>query len=816
MKRILLVFVVLYLLVLPTRAQLFRADPLDLSVTVTRVLAAELTQDERVDYFIYGTDASANPGFWIYENQGNGTFVPRPVSLTALSEATFAFADFNRDNQLDLVVSGVGPAGPVTEVYYNQSGTFTSPAALIDRSQAHTLVTADFDQDGRIDIFLNGTTATDSAVSRAYRNTDTLFVEILTPVTPTVSGTNLAYDWDNDGRADLLQTGQLPDGERVAHLYRNQGGFAFDSLAISVGLFPVSATAVATGDVNHDGWADLLLSGTDDQNQAVAQLYVYRDSSYVLQEIALPDVAGQLATVADFNHDGRADVGLVGATADGEPVARWYLQSDTGWTTQSYDSLAALGARWAIGDVDHDGHLDVFRGGFAAEPALRLLNQSEDINAGPAAPVAPMVRAIDTVTVFTWVPATDDQTDPLSFTYELYVGAQGSEKFAVSPEYRGITKARVDHGRVGYAAWYAVNGLPEDTYFWSVAAVDNSFHLGPSCEGEGGRPLCFTIAREDTTLCAGTTLQLNTAEPVAWNSTLNGPIGRGTELTYVVQSDEVLYYTKQSATDCALAYSLRIQALPAPTVDLLPADTTVCPDAVLTLAVDTLYESVTWFSTSRGELSVGYQLNWEATQEDTIWVQAQVRGEACLLRDTMAVAWFPPVDLLSEEVRSITAGESVSLSATGAVSYRWSPAAGLSSAEVGNPVASPGGTTTYTVEGTTADGCVARDTITIQVSENPPPAAALFVPNLFSPNGDGQNDTFRLYGPSVSTITWRVYDRQGNQLFEANDLAAGWNGEHQGRPVPNGVYLWRISGEHVDGTPLRFEGQQSGMLRLVR
>jgi gliding motility-associated-like protein len=111
---------------------------------------------------------------------------------------------------------------------------------------------------------------------------------------------------------------------------------------------------------------------------------------------------------------------------------------------------------------------------------------------------------------------------------------------------------------------------------------------------------------------------------------------------------------------------------------------------------------------------------------------------------------------------------------------------------------------------------VALDSVVVLVSESLPPAATLFVPNLFSPNGDGQNDTFRLYGPGVSTIIWQVYDRQGNRLFEAYDLAAGWNGEHQGRPVPNGVYLWKISGKGTDGTPLQFEGQQSGMLRLVR
>ncbi|MGB3849806.1 MAG: FG-GAP-like repeat-containing protein [Tunicatimonas sp.] len=815
MNRILITCCAYCFLELSAQAQLFRADTLDWSVTVKQIVAVELTQDEWVDYFVYGTDPSGNAGFWIYENRGDATFGQRPVSLTSLSEVTFAFADFDRDNQLDLLVSGIGVAGPVTELYYNQSGTFSAPATLLDRSLAHSLVTADFDQDGRTDIFLGGITVTDSAVFRAYRNTEAGFVEISTPVATTTTGTNAAYDWDNDGRPDLLQTGRLPNGETVTRLYRNRGGFAFDSLAVVAGLPSRSATALATGDVNLDGRVDLLLSSVDAQGQPSTSLYVFQDSVYGEQEVNLPNVAGTWATLADFNHDGLTDVGIVGATAAGQTIARWYLQTDTGWTTLSYDSLAVPTAAWAVGDVDNDGHLDVLRGGLATEPSLLLLNQTADINAGPAAPANPTVSVIDTVTVFGWEPDADDQTDAEALTYELYVIAQGGDRFAVSPEYQDTTKARVDHGRVGYATQYAVNGLPEGTYTWGVAAVDNSFQIGSAGDGIG-QPLCFTIARDDTTLCAGTTLRLRTDAPVAWSSTLTGLLKQSAELNHVVRGDEVLYYTALSATDCALAYSLRIQTIPAPSEGLLAADTTVCPGASLTLAVDTTYTEVNWFSATQGMLGATNQLEWEATQEDTLWVVARLPEEACPVRDTMVVAWFPSVDLLSEEEQEITVGNSVRLLANGAESYQWSPAAGLSSTEVADPVASPSETTTYTVEGITANGCVALDTIVVLVSKSPLPTATLFVPNLFSPNGDGQNDTFRLYGPGVSTILWQVYDRQGNQLFEAHDLAAGWNGEHRGRPVPNGVYLWKVSGKGVDGTPLQFEGQQSGMLRLVR
>ncbi|MEM9834754.1 MAG: gliding motility-associated C-terminal domain-containing protein, partial [Bacteroidota bacterium] len=77
-------------------------------------------------------------------------------------------------------------------------------------------------------------------------------------------------------------------------------------------------------------------------------------------------------------------------------------------------------------------------------------------------------------------------------------------------------------------------------------------------------------------------------------------------------------------------------------------------------------------------------------------------------------------------------------------------------------------------------------------------------------------DQFRLYGQRIESLTFQVYDRQGTLLFETNRIEEGWDGKYRNQPQPNGLYVWKISGSFEDGTPLQFEGAQSGQLRLVR
>ena len=109
-------------------------------------------------------------------------------------------------------------------------------------------------------------------------------------------------------------------------------------------------------------------------------------------------------------------------------------------------------------------------------------------------------------------------------------------------------------------------------------------------------------------------------------------------------------------------------------------------------------------------------------------------------------------------------------------------------------MASPQTTTTYTLTSTDPNGCIAVDQVTVTVI--PSEEYTVFVPNTFTPNGDGANDLFLLYGYNLDLVlSFRIYDRWGqivylDEQFDPYDNQRGWDGSFQGQPVNAGVYAW--------------------------
>ncbi len=92
----------------------------------------------------------------------------------------------------------------------------------------------------------------------------------------------------------------------------------------------------------------------------------------------------------------------------------------------------------------------------------------------------------------------------------------------------------------------------------------------------------------------------------------------------------------------------------------------------------------------------------------------------------------------------------------------------------------------------------------------------IFIPNAFSPNFDGINDRFQVYGHDIINMRLMVFDRWGNSLYEGKDQTAFWDGSFRGKPVDPGIYAWvvEIEGYRADGRI--YEEVLSGDLTLVR
>ncbi|MBP1649865.1 MAG: conserved repeat domain protein [Bacteroidetes bacterium] len=137
---------------------------------------------------------------------------------------------------------------------------------------------------------------------------------------------------------------------------------------------------------------------------------------------------------------------------------------------------------------------------------------------------------------------------------------------------------------------------------------------------------------------------------------------------------------------------------------------------------------------------------------------------------------------------TINIGQSVTLKATNSPDYAWTPEDGLSCVDCSSPVATPDSTTTYVVSTVTGLNCIPTDTVTVTVTHY----KKLFIPTAFTPNGDGQNDVFRVKGLGITYFNMRVFNRVGNLVYATEDYSSGWDGKLKGEVAPIGTYVYVI------------------------
>lgn len=132
---------------------------------------------------------------------------------------------------------------------------------------------------------------------------------------------------------------------------------------------------------------------------------------------------------------------------------------------------------------------------------------------------------------------------------------------------------------------------------------------------------------------------------------------------------------------------------------------------------------------------------------------------------------------------------------SGIKTYNWTPPDGLSCINCAVPVANPVQTTTYTINVADSNTCTNSADITVTVACT---AENYFVPNTFSPNGDGMNDVFYPRGRGATRIqSMRIFNRWGTLVFDkrgftANDPSAGWNGNYGTAAAPSDVYVYVV------------------------
>jgi len=121
----------------------------------------------------------------------------------------------------------------------------------------------------------------------------------------------------------------------------------------------------------------------------------------------------------------------------------------------------------------------------------------------------------------------------------------------------------------------------------------------------------------------------------------------------------------------------------------------------------------------------------------------------------------------------------------------------------------------YIVKMESPVGCLGSDSVYVKLVSEGIPDFEIYIPNAFSPNGDGVNDFFQVMsnGLPIFKFQFSIFDRWGGEVFSSSGIENGWDGKKNGKDCPGGVYVYKIVFS-VDGVP----GSQErvGTVMLVR
>jgi gliding motility-associated-like protein len=164
---------------------------------------------------------------------------------------------------------------------------------------------------------------------------------------------------------------------------------------------------------------------------------------------------------------------------------------------------------------------------------------------------------------------------------------------------------------------------------------------------------------------------------------------------------------------------------------------------------------------------------------------------------------IPPGMTLSDT--TIRFGMSVNLTGSGAASYGWGPNYMITNLTGPKTTVYPQQTTQYILTGYNSRGCAANDTINVIVIED---CGEMYVPNAFSPNNQDnpENETLKVYGYCLETMTFQVFNRWGQKVFETTDQKIGWDGTFNGQPLDTGVFVYRLEGKDYAGKGVSLKG----------
>lgn len=752
------------------------------------------------------------------------------------------WVSMDADTLLDFVIAGATADGQMKIVpYHNRNVPPTTyfmkhPAMLTGMKSGHMQV-ADWNRDGKMDLLISAKTLINTDAVFAFQRTDDYIFQKQTQKIIEHTGQFIVNDFNSDAIPDILTF-----GDKFIRVYKNESPAPVSVHFEATDITPASISAF---DMNLDGKMDFVVSGHDLQDKPVTAVY-YNDPVFKFRRVNAPRAIEGMLSLADINDDGLFDVIITGSNQSitlinqvdklavgvefaGVPNGKLFTgdmtsdgQSDfllsakkvnhirelTGVTTE-LDTTGLILQR--MGDQDRDGDLDVIQltDSIGSQWLKFYENTTPAINRRPDTPgVGSAISTYNKTFVF-WGRALDDHTDSLSITYDVWLAS--ADENIITPSYDLANSRRmvVRHGNAGTSKAMVINGLVDQRYYYYIRSVDNAYN-GSLGVCSGGVVPCFDLVHKDVQACEGTQVKLAGDKGATWYSMSRGFLGKADTLRFVASVNDTIFSFSPQIHDCAKnrIFALNVNKTPPNEKETIYS----CKGKTIKLGIAPGWSNVKWDVSppKQNTDTITYVVNIADT------VTATAVSQGCTFKKQFFIKISQPEIKIEGDGFQVLKGNSVQLVATGnsVETWKWDPPQGLSSTTISNPVATPSASTEYIVIGTDSVGCTATARTTVLVQET------AFVPNLFTPNGDGKNDNIMIYGlTSTSRFNFKIFNREGSVVYETKDISqassTGWNGFVQGTRQPSGIYYWKVDGETPAGDKLLLNGKTTGSILLV-
>lgn len=287
------------------------------------------------------------------------------------------------------------------------------------------------------------------------------------------------------------------------------------------------------------------------------------------------------------------------------------------------------------------------------------------------------------------------------------------------------------------------------------------------------------IGTNGANLCLTDTVVLNTPYSASYSYTWS----TGDHMpTTIVTSQGGYTVTVLDTNGCMGIDTLLLRNVPPYSTE--PASVTICEGDRVRLHADSGY-SYRWFPNYR--IDKYTDQNPEAYPVSTTIYTLIISNGRCASSVNHTVFVNPaPFLQLSSTQEAILPGESVQLHAQWDTAGVWSPYQMISCYDCPDPIVDPLETTTYACYVVDRIGCTNTQTVLVEV------IPTLYVPDCFTPNGDGVNDIFKPKHSGFEKVHLTVFNRWGQTIWSSEDKEAGWDGKFEGAICPDGYYAWLL------------------------